>query len=40
MFYFAQLKKENALSHFNARFQVNTVLLKSLLACHAMPSGE
>jgi hypothetical protein len=29
MYYLAQLKKKNALSHFNARFQVNTVLLKS-----------
>jgi len=40
MFYLAQLEKKNELSHFDARFQVNTVLPKGLLECRAMPMGE
>ena len=40
MFYLAQLKKKNELSHFDARFQVNTVLPKNLLACHTMSMVE
>jgi hypothetical protein len=40
IFDLAQLKKKNELSHFNARVEVNMVLLKRLLACHALPLGE